>query len=206
VTTLSRSLALVLLVCILTGLLLSGVWRSPAIYASSNIRIDGVGFDWSYPTCHALDYGGDLIESTTLWADSRDILAWYYAVGLDYVYLRLDFLDLAYGAEVSSYNSVGDALNIYILLGWVNAPGYQAWVPDYVKYQGYGVYLPDYHWVIAIAIYDSENYRVYRYDWEVLLENTGLLIAFNSQWDLVEIAIPTSILLSWVDSNQSCLG
>jgi hypothetical protein len=195
-----RPQALFLLVCVLVatiGVYLNTRSEFSTAYASSSIRVDGVGFDWSYPTCHALDYGKDLVESTPHWADSRDVLAWYYAVDSNYVYLRLDFLDLAYGAETGSYGSISDALNIYILLGWSNAPGYQEWVPDYVKYQGYGIHLPDYRWVVAIAIYDTRNYRVYRYDWSVLLQNTGLLVAFNSQWDLLEVAVPVSILQSY---------
>ncbi len=168
------------------------------------ITVDGTGYDWSYPTCHALDPGGDLLDSTPDWYDSRDLLAWYYAVGSSYVYVRVDLMDLAYGAEIASYGSVLDALNIYILLGWSGAPGYQAWVPDYVQYNGAGVYLTDYHWVIAIAVYDTQHYRVYRYDWAVLAENTGLKVAFNSQWDIVEVAIPTSMLsqLGWTPTTR----
>jgi hypothetical protein len=194
-----RAIALALLTTTIITLasVLTITNKVQVVYATNSISVDGVGFDWSYQSCHALDYGGDLVESTPHWADSRDLLAWYYVVGSNYVYLRIDFLDLAYGAERASYGSISDALNIYILLGWSNAPGYQGWVPDYVKYNGYGVYLPDYQWVIAIAIYDSTSYRVYRYDWTVLLPNTGLQVAFNSQWDLLEVAIPVSLLQNY---------
>lgn len=163
------------------------------------VTVDGSGFDWPYDSCHALDPHGDLLDATPHWYDSRDLLAWYYAVGDQYVFIRLDLLDLAYGAETASYpdGGVADALNIYVMLGWENAPGYQEWAPDYLQLNGYGVHISDYRWVVAIAVYDSAHYKVYRYDWSVLAENSGLQVAFNSQWDLVEIGIPRSMLESY---------
>ncbi|ADV64346.1 glycoside hydrolase [Desulfurococcus mucosus] len=161
------------------------------------VVVDGVGFDWPYASCHALDPSSDLLDASSYYYDSRDLAAWYYLVGSQYVFMRLDFMDLAYGAEAASGGSVGDALNIYVLIGWSNAPGYQEWVPDYVKYQGYGIHLPDYNWVLAIAIYDSAHYTVYDYKWSPILSNTGIQVAFNSRWDLLEIGVPASILSNY---------
>lgn len=171
---------------------------------SEPVSVDGLGFDWPYSSCHALDYAGDLLDSYSSYRDSRDLLAWYYLVGSSYVFMRIDLLDLAYGAEVASSGSISDALNLYILIGWAGAPGYQEWVPDYVKFNGYGVHLSDYHWVLAIAIYGSTHYTVYDYKWSKVASNSGLLVSFNSQWDIVEVGIPKTILASygWSDTTR----
>ena len=175
--------------------LIAGLAQVPLISKMLEpVAVDGVGFEWTYSSCHALDFAGDLLNGVSDWSTSRDLLAWYYLVGASYVFMRLDLLDSSYGAEIGRYGSVNDALNIYIMIGWSGAPGYQSWVPDYVQYNGYGTYLPDYNWVLAISIYDSSRYVVYDYNWNKVLENTGLSIAFNNQWDLVEIALPTSLL------------
>ncbi len=193
-----------LLIILIVGLLsITGI--TPQIVKGSEpIIVDGKGYDWNYDMCHALDPYGDLLDSTSDWYNSRDLLAWYYAVGDNYVYMRLDFLDLAYGAETASYQNIRDALNIYLMIGWENAPGYQEWVPDYVQYNGKGIHLSDYHWVLALAIYDTYHYKVYDYSWNTIYENSGLQIAFNSQWDLVEIAIPTSLLeqYGWTPTSR----
>ena len=192
-----KMFGLIVLIAIIASFITSITLLPIHVRAQEPVTVDGLGFDWPYPSCHALDPAGDLLDSTPDWSSSRDLLAWYYLVGSSYVFMRLDFLDLAYGAETASYGNVNDALNIYIMIGWSNAPGYQSWVPDYVQYNGYGVHLPDYNWVLAIAIYDSAHYTVYDYNWNKVLVNSGLQVAFNSQWDLVEIGIPTSILSNY---------
>ncbi len=179
---------------VLLFLLFSIIYLRPPITHAEPVAVDGEGYEWSYDSCHALDNYGDLLDSTSDYYDSRDLIAWYYMVGSDYVYMRLDLLDLAYGAEVASTSTVSDALNIYIMIGWENAPGYQEWVPDYVQYNGKGIHLADYHWVLAIAIYDTNNYRVYDYNWNIVVEDSGLSIAYHSQWDLIELAIPVNVL------------
>ncbi|MEZ0346423.1 MAG: glycoside hydrolase [Infirmifilum sp.] len=165
--------------------------------ASAQPTIDGVGYDWPYSSCHALDFAGDLLSKNGFYDDSRDLIAWYYYSDANYAYMRIDLLDLAYGAEVASSGSISDALNIYILIGWSGAPGYQGWAPDYIQINGYGIYLPDYQWVLAVAIYDTSHYRVYDYNWNIVAQNTGLQVAFNSQWDIVELAVPASILTKY---------
>jgi len=187
----------VLLIAAVIALTVVQPYAVPAVGGSEPAAVDGVGYEWSYNTVHALDPADDLLDNNDFYRTSRDLIAWYYMVGSSYVYMRLDFLDLAYGAETASGGDVADALNIYIMIGWVNAPGYQCWVPDFVQYNGKGVYLSDYCWVLAIAIYDTYHYRVYNYNWNAVPENYGLQIAFNSQWDLVEIAVPTSLLQSY---------
>ncbi len=174
---------------------------------SDPISVDGQGYDWSYSMLHALDPQGDHRAYHGDYYDSRDIVAWYYAVGADYVYFRIDFLDLAYGAETASNPDNGfiDALNIYLMIGWDGAPSYQEWVPDYVKdYDGDGVHLADYCWVLALAIYDGGNYRVYRTDWSYWDQsNLTLLIAYSSQWDFIEIGVPKWVLEmhGWSDTK-----
>ncbi len=178
---------------------------APILVINTNVvlaepaTVDGIGYEWNYNTCHALDNYDDLWDTNSYYYDSRDLIAWYYMVGTNYVFMRLDLLDLAYGAEVASDGSqdILDAMNVYILIGWEDAPGYQEWVPDYVQYNGKGIHLQDYHWVLAIAIYDTNNYRIYDYSWNVVVENTDLQIAYHSQWDLIEIGIPVSILQNY---------
>ncbi len=203
------------------GLFASPRYAKEIIISSEPIQVDGEGYEWSYYTCHVLDPNGDHRAYLGDYYDSRDIIAYYYAEGVDKVFFRLDFLDLAYGAETASNPSNGynDALNIYLLIGWDGAPSYQDWMPDYVKdFDGDGIHLSDYHWVLAIAIYDANNYRVYRTDWSYWDQsNITLEIAFNSQWDLVEISVPkwalqqygwspgktvwAKIATVWVDTN-----
>ncbi|MEM1661624.1 MAG: glycoside hydrolase [Desulfurococcaceae archaeon] len=161
------------------------------------ITVDGLGYEWVYDNVFVLDSHNDLVDTNSFYYTSRDVIAAYYAVGSSWVFLRLDFFDLAYGAEVASRGSVSDALNIYILMGWSGAPGYQAWLPDYIQWNGKGIRLADYHWVLALAIYDSSRYRVYDYNWNIRLQNSGLQISFNSQWDLIEIGVPTSLLSNY---------
>jgi len=192
-----RSRVAGILITIIIALSMIQPYTRLATSDSEPATVDGVGYEWNYNTVHALDPSSDLLDSNSFYYTSRDLIAWYYMVGSSYVFMRLDFLDLAYGAEVASTTGVSDALNIYIMIGWENAQGYQCWVPDYVKYDGKGVYLSDYCWVLSIAIYDTYNYKVYDYNWNAKLENSGLQVAFNSQWDLVEVAVPTSLLKSY---------
>ncbi len=190
-------LGLVLL-CALASMCVPASSRYGVAQAEEPIVVDGEGYEWSHATCHALDPAGDHRSYLGDYYDSRDIVAYYYAEGADYVFFRIDFLDLAYGAETAGNPDNGfiDALNIYIMMGWDGAPAYQEWVPDYVKdYDGDGVHLADYHWVLAIAIYDGGSYRVYRPDWSFWDQsNLTLSIAYSAQWDFVEIAVPKNIL------------
>ena len=43
--------------------------------AQEPVTVDGLGFDWLYSSCHALDPAGDLLDSTPDWSSSRDLLA-----------------------------------------------------------------------------------------------------------------------------------
>ena len=175
--------------------------------AAEPIVVDGEGYEWRHEMCHALDPVGDHRAFLGDYYDSRDIAAYYYAEGVEKVFFRIDFIDLAYGAETASNpdNGYSDALNIYLLIGWDNASMYQEWVPDFVKdYDGDGVHLPDYHWVLAIAIYDTGNYRVYRPDWSFWDQtNLSLDIAYSAQWDFIEISVPKSILEQYGWSSGS---
>ncbi|MEZ0394324.1 MAG: glycoside hydrolase [Desulfurococcaceae archaeon] len=175
----------------------AGGWDAFRTAAASSqgepITVDGLGYDWRYENCVALSPARDHYQYYGYYADSRDLVALYYAVGRSYAYFRVDLLDLAYGAE--SYDpSYGKGLSVYLLIGWQGAPQYQGWLPDFVQYQGKGVYLDDYQWVLAIAIYGTNYYRVYDPSWKVLVENTSLLVAFNAQYDLIEIGVPVDLL------------
>ena len=170
------------------------------VASNEPIVVDGQGYDWKYENCFALSPPRDSYQFVDYYPDSRDIVAVYYAVGETSVYFRIDLLDLAYGVEAfgeRNGTNVNDGLNIYVMVGWENAPGYQEWVPDFVSYGGKGVHLPDYHWVLAIAVYDTYSYKIYDYNWAAVVENQGLNISFNAQWDLVEVGVPASILVRY---------
>ncbi len=212
--TMYRLVIMVFLAMVLASTI-AGFRETSIVYGESSepVSVDGQGYEWNYYMLHALDPQGDHRAYHGDYYDSRDIIAWYYAVGEQYVYFRIDFLDLAYGAETASNPDRGftDALNIYLMIGWNGAPDYQSWVPDFVKdYDGDGVYIPDedglhhYQWVLALAIYDGSNYKVYRTDWSYWDQtNLTLLIAFSSQWDFIEIGVPKWVLeqYGWSDTK-----
>ena len=183
-----------LLVTVLIPHTLNTITRTYPLQGNEPIQVDGQGYEWNYYMCHALDGHGDHRAYLEDYYDSRDIIAFYYAEGVDKVFFRIDFFDLAYGAETASNPDRGyiDALNIYIMIGWEGASSYQEWIPDFVKdFDGDGVHLADYHWVLALAIYDGGNYKVYRTDWSYWdSSNITLEIAYSSQWDFVEISVP----------------
>lgn len=195
-----RLLALTLLFLLVVVGLISSYFNTLTVKTTASnepVVIDGQGYDWRYENCFALSPPRDSYQFVDYHPDSRDIIAVYYAVGETYAYFRVDLLDLAYGVEPygeRNGTNVNDGLNIYIMIGWENAPGYQEWVPDFVSYNGRGVHLPDYHWVLAIAVYDASSYKIYDYNWATVVENQGLNISFNAQWDMVEVGIPSSIL------------
>lgn len=198
-----RGYAAGLLIIVIGITLLARLSAAPYSSPDTVISIDGSGYDWGYDYCISLSGAKDQYQSVNYYLDSRDLIAFYFAYNTDWAFFRVDLLDLSYGAE--AYTGGQDGLNIYVLIGWDGAPGYQQWVPDYILYQGKGIKLVDYHWVLAIAIYDSSSYRVYDYNWNKVVENSGLQVAFNSQWDFVELAVPRSILSNygWSPDKQT---
>jgi len=148
------------------------------VKAAEPITMDGYGYDWTQSMCKGVDWNDDWVHQLNDGYDgSRDIIAAYYVEGTDYVFFRIDFLDLAYGAE-NGY------LNIYIAIDY--ASGGQEWFPDYTDCK------TSYLWERCIAIYDTNNYKVYNPDWSYV--STGLTINYHSQNDLVEIKVPQSTL------------
>ena len=174
-------------------------YNATLIYNSQNsepVVVDGLGYEWRYGYLHGLTSSGGFRDSLGDYRDSRDVVAWYYVSGADYVFFRVDLLDLAYGAEVASGPGYRDALDLYLLIGWDGAPGYQEWLPDFIlDSNGKSVKVGDYPWVLAVAIYDANNIRVYKYDWSYWTpSNLSISVAFNAQWDLVELSLPASFL------------
>ena len=137
------------------------------------IDIDGIFTDWDYYDIKALDeyWGMTLGEAPSYdrcspidggevppgddwtylfndgWDDSRDIVAFYFRVGEEKVYFRIDFFDLKMYAEVSN------GLDFYIICDFINGQG-EHWLPDFVDCQS------ELGWDLAFCIYDSDNYSI----------------------------------------------
>lgn len=177
--------------------------------SAGGISVDGLGYDWSYESVDALDGLDDDVKYNSFYEDSRDVMAVYYAADSGGAYWRVDLLDLAYGAETASGDNVNDALDLYILIGWANAPGYQGWLPDYtLNASGNGIYIPDmnYQWVLAVCIYDTGNFKVMDYNWNTVAnQSTGTVsVALNNEWDIVEVGVSASVLqeYGWSQTTQ----
>ncbi|GEM_PF-1927070 len=205
---LKRALVLlVVAVLLIPALTVTNKSLTPA--AQSYLGIDGSGYEWSYESVDALDDLDDDVKYTSFYEDSRDLVAAYYAAGPDGGYWRVDLLDLAYGAEVASGTDVSDALDLYILIGWSNAPGYQGWLPDFIKDpNGNGVYIPsdNYQWVLVICVYDTGNYKVMDYNWNTVADQSSgqVKVAFTSQWDFIELWVSSDVLSNygWSQNTQ----
>ncbi|MFN4046702.1 MAG: glycoside hydrolase, partial [Acidilobaceae archaeon] len=117
-----RNFAVALLIAFIATTLLI---KFPSVpYSSTDtISIDGMGYDWKYDYCIALSGAKDQYQPVDYYLDSRDLIAFYFTYNNNWAFFRVDLLDISYGAEV--YTNGQDGLNIYVLMGWTDAPGYQ---------------------------------------------------------------------------------
>jgi len=154
---------------------------------SQNIVIDGDFRDWTRNDCKALGGAYDAYQLNDGFDNSRDLIAFYYREGADAIYLRVDFLDLAYGAEVGN-------LDVYFLLNFTSNST-QEWLPDYTECR------TNTPWSVAICIYDTNNYAVYTANWSTAFNRSVEAVAFHSQWDSVEIRVNKNVLYAcgWSD-------
>ncbi len=147
------------------------------------VKIDGKFTDWRSDDVRAVDNYGDEYIFNDGYDDSRDIIAFYYREGVNHLFFRLDFLELAIGAELGH-------LDFYIEINF--AFGGQNWMPDYTETQ------TDTPWEVCLAIYDTEHYAVYLQNWSCANWSIDG-IAYYAQWDSVELSLNKSLLtaLGW---------
>lgn len=144
--------------------------------------------DWTRADVKALDPVGSA-DATYLYYDgydnSRDMMAFYEREENGNVYFRVDFYDLALGAE-------NTALNLYLAIDC--ASGGQTWMPDYVNVQ------TDHPWELCLCLYQSgtvsgTDYRLYDKNFATL--PSGYLGSYwNSQIDAVEFGISRQTLVN----------
>jgi len=145
----------------------------------SNISLDGSFKDWDISHLLCLDpVGDDSYHLSDGFDNSRDLAAAYMTQDAESLYFRLDYYDLAFQAESGNLDS-------YVLLDFVS--GGEVWTPDYSECQ------TDSWWDIAIALYDSGNFKVYYSDWTE--HDTHFLGAnYHSQFDCVEFGLDKDAL------------
>ena len=148
--------------------------------APEEIAVDGEFRDWKAEDVKCVDYYDDEYFYNDYYDSSRDIIAFYYREGTHNLYFRIDFLDLAYGAEIHN-------LDFYIAMDFKS--GGQQWLPDFVDTR------TNVPWEVCIAVYDTEHYAVYLQDWSY--SNDSLeKVSYNSRWDSVELALNKTLLIS----------
>ncbi|MGB9635855.1 MAG: hypothetical protein ACPL1Y_01215 [Thermoplasmata archaeon] len=157
--------------------------------AMSEIIIDGDFRDWSREDCKGLGNAYDAYQLSDGYDNSRDLLAFYYHEGKEAIYLRADFLELAFGAEIGY-------LDLYFLLNFTSNST-QVWLPDFTECT------TDTPWSIAICIYDTNHFAVYTADWNTKYNKSVEAIAYHSRWDSVEIRVNKDVLYScgWKDAQ-----
>jgi hypothetical protein len=151
--------------------------------------------DWTLADLRALDdagLGDARYEFGDGFDDSRDIVAFYSRSEGDYLYFRVDFYDLALGAEVSN-------LNLYVAMDW--AGGGQVFMPDFLDVT------TDSPWEACLAVYRDGN--THGSSWKLFDTSfntpngdyTGAY--FHSQLDAVEFGIRRGMLtnLGWNGSS-----
>jgi len=154
--------------------------------------------DWTWDDCRALDkvggLAGDRYDFNDGYDNSRDLAAFYSRLENGVLYLRVDFYDLALGAENGN-------LDLYIAID--TRSGGLTYLPDYMDVQ----VDPAHAWERCIAIYGSGSTP--GTDWKVYVENyaqnnTGFLGSYwNSALDAVELAFDAQSLLGRVYDGAS---
>ncbi len=144
--------------------------------------------DWTHADLKALDDAGSA-DQTYLYHDgyddSRDLVAFYQRAQGDSLFFRVDFYDLALGAETT-------ALDLYLAID--AAPGGQSYFPDFVDCQ------TDRPWELCVNVYQSgtlygTDYGIYDKNF-TNVTNAYLGSHFDSQLDAVEFGIKRSALIA----------
>ncbi|MEM3396531.1 MAG: hypothetical protein QW620_01825 [Thermoplasmata archaeon] len=158
--------------------------------SGSEIAIDGDFRDWAKEDCKGLGGAYDSYQLNDGYDNSRDLLAFYYREGKNAIYLRVDLLDLALGAETGN-------LDIYFLLNFTSNQT-QQWLPDFTECS------TDTPWSVAICIYDTTHFAVYTADWGTTYNHSIEAIAYHSRWDSVEVRINKDVLhaCGWTDGKE----
>ena len=144
--------------------------------------------DWTRADLKALDPVGAASSRYNYgdgYDDSRDLAAFYEREENGNVYFRVDFHDLALGAETT-------ALNLYVAIDC--AAGGQSYLPDFVTAT------TDHPWELCLCLYQSgtnygTDYRIYDAGWNNV--TTGYLGSYwNSQLYAVEFGIDRQLLVN----------
>ncbi|MCX8174515.1 MAG: hypothetical protein N3F63_07945 [Thermoplasmata archaeon] len=157
---------------------------------AGEIAIDGDFRDWAREDCKGLGGAYDSYGLSDGFDNSRDLLAFYYREGKSAIYLRVDLLDLALGAEVGN-------LDIYFLLNFT-ANQSQQWLPDFTECT------TDTPWSVAVCIYDTTNFAVYTANWSTVYNHSIEAVAYHSRWDGVEVRVNKDVLYAcgWHDGQS----
>jgi hypothetical protein len=142
--------------------------------------------DWEFGQVRSLDAIGDGHSFGDGLEDGRDLVAFYAAFEPAAVYLRVDFHDLAYGAENGS-------VDVYVAIDFKT--GGQEWLPDNLGPSGTRT---DHPWEFVVCVANSTNGFVKNPDWQVVPEafigyNGGGY--FRSDLDSVEFGISRQTLV-----------
>ena len=170
-----RASSAVLLTMVIISLLPAGTFPGVSAYPLA----DGSPFDWVYDNVKALDGHDDLWYWYNDGDDlARDLIAFYYSENPDTIAMRIDLMELEVGEEASA--------NWYILMDF--AYGGQNALPDGLTDSSGNPLYSGMSWDLAIAVYDSGNYRVYFPDGSI--HNDVLkAIALNAEYDFIEVEL-----------------
>ena len=141
--------------------------------------------DWTHDDCLALDGVGAAVGGRYNigdgFDDSRDLAAFYYREEGTSLFFRVDFYDLALGAENGN-------VDLYVAISC--APGGAVYLPDFTDVQ----VDPSFPWEVCVCLYDSVNHNVV----DATYTNSigGFLGAYyHSELDAVEFGISRQTLI-----------
>ncbi|MEW5761499.1 MAG: hypothetical protein AB1779_12115, partial [Candidatus Thermoplasmatota archaeon] len=126
----------------------------------------------------SLDQINDRYNVYDNYDNSRDLIALYFNMSED-IFLRVDFYDLSYGAELGY-------LNVYFTFDFKE--GGQEWLPDFVNTKSSSL------WDISIAIYDTEHYEIYNAKFERKNESIKK-VEFNAKIDKLEVIVDKKVFV-----------
>jgi hypothetical protein len=143
--------------------------------------------DWDLSDCHGLDPADDEVSFGDGLDSSRDLVAFYSRHENGNLFLRVDVLDLALGAETSGGVVLG------FLIEWGGAQT-QSYLPDMAQAT---TARP---WNLAFVVHDEQRFEVYDPSWNLLAgtanDPSGFFkgVSYRSDLDTVELGLSEAAL------------